>query len=70
MSDFSKQPQELTLIPVELPVGDVCDGCYYHCQQTEICQHPTVGLDDCIKLAERRVGAPEHYENFIFVEVV
>lgn len=68
MSDFSKKPDELKLIPVDgVPSGDACDGCYYHCVKTEICQHPTIGLVDCSKPAE--VGDFEHYENFIFVEV-
>lgn len=68
MSDFSKKPEELRLIPVDgVPEGDACEGCYYHCTRTEICQHPGIGLDVCSTPAEE--GAREHYVNSIFVEV-
>ena len=39
MSDFSKKPQELALIPVEKPTDDACEGCYYYAE-TQACEYP------------------------------
>lgn len=66
MSDFSKKPEELQRQPVDGIQGDVCDGCYYFCAKTEVCQYPGNALDHC---TEQVNGDNDHWQNFVFVEV-